>query len=103
MQQLVDEWEDDSLITLLRVLCAGCVLRNANPVVADCVARVLGRAAKRLANPTTAAKYEQQLRQLQPNNQQSLLCTVLELQYLAMFFQYDVLTGSSSEAPNRKV
>ena len=96
MLQLLDQWEDDTLLTMLRVLGAASVPRKQQDVDVNVpVSRLLGKAAERLANPRVAAGYEQQLARLQRSSQlqhaaQPLL-SVKELAYVALALQYELL------------
>ena len=103
MLQLLDHWEDDSLLTLLQVLCAAFVLRKVPQLdIADYVGRLMAKAARRLATPNSAASYEWQLAQLQQSSQQPVL-SIKELQYLALTFQYTALESCAKAAPSGKV
>ncbi|GAB4816189.1 hypothetical protein N2152v2_003235 [Parachlorella kessleri] len=90
---VLDHLGDDSLVTLLRVLGYGCVMRryHKGPIELSWrIIRLLGKAAKQLASPRVAAACERQLAQLQPSSQQPLL-SVRALQYLALLTQYDIM------------
>ena len=106
MLQLLDHWEDDSLLTLLQVLSAVFVLRKIPQLdMADYVGRLMAKAAKRLATPNSAASYEWQLAQLQQSmlRSQQPLMSIQELQYLALTFQYTALESYAEAAPSGKV
>ncbi|GAB4816188.1 hypothetical protein N2152v2_003234 [Parachlorella kessleri] len=103
MLQLLDHWEDDSLLALLEVLCAGFVLRKIPQLdLADYVSRLMAEAARRLASPNSAASFEQQLAQLLPGSQQPLM-SIKELQYLALIFQYQALESWAEAASSGKL
>ncbi|GAB4816190.1 hypothetical protein N2152v2_003236 [Parachlorella kessleri] len=102
MLQLLDHSEDDSLLALLQVLCAGFVLRSVLQLdLAEYVGRLMAEAARRLASPSRRASYEQQLARLQPGSQLPLM-SIKELQYLALTFHYEALETCTEVAPTGK-
>ena len=97
MQQLLDQWDDDSLLTMLRVLGASFVLRHSlDDALIIPVSMLLGKAAKRLSR--FAAGYEQQLAQLQQSSQHGAqpLLSVKELEYVALALQCELLQHNVS-------
>ena len=97
-QQVLDQWDDDSLLTVLRVLGAGLVVRQSKEVaIIEPASRLMDKAARRLSSPEIAAGYEQQLAQLEQSSQQSAqpILSVKELEYVALALQYDILANVS--------
>ncbi|GAB4816194.1 hypothetical protein N2152v2_003240 [Parachlorella kessleri] len=103
LQQLIDQWDDDSLLTLLRVLGVGFLYRQRQLddgffIHKEIISSLMGKAARRLSTPGLAAGYEQELTQLHQCSQHAAqpLLSVKELEYIALSLRSEVLQSTET-------
>ncbi|GAB4816195.1 hypothetical protein N2152v2_003241 [Parachlorella kessleri] len=105
LQPLINQWDNDSLLTMLRALCVGFTLRQSEgAAVNEPLNSLMDEAVRRLSSLRLAAGYAQELAQLQRSCQPAapLLLSVEELEYVALSLRYELLptndTGAASAA-----